>query len=658
MKFPLYRPIIKVKNYFFTGVLMRVTNQFLYTNFIQDHQKAQKKMSELSEQLSSGRKISAGYQDSSIYAETMRLESEQNRQRDIQERTQKASMIASASDSALAEFNDALTSFKTKLITAANGTMNPSNLEAIATELEQQKAHMINVANTQVDGQYLFAGTAVNTMPIDAKGNYHGNGTPLKVMTGEGIDLFYSIDGLSLFFGEEPGIHKSISTNVALQKIDPADPTSKGTATETTTIRELFGDETLTQGYFYLSGIQRDGGAFKQKIELSGEKTVADLMTQIGVAFGNEGEDLKVDVGLIEGRISVTDKKPGASKISFSLVGSDTDADDLSALSGSRLIRFVKSGMEGVTTEDEALQNDQFYFKKEGNRLTGNVPLLADGKVADKQTLLKDIANGSLDGKTFEMKLTDTDGNAHTLTLEIRDQTTFSINGNRYEVKNAAGGSTKADEMTLGQLQGVIAMALSGSLPADSTADGYEQALREAKRSINVSVGSDGVLEIENFTNSEIKFAMYDTEADRFDTPSPTISFNANNAITTEDSHIDFFKELDQMIEAVRSGALYPDANQRDPRNPGLENALGRLDKISAHFQSKHTQIGTMQNSLQSAQDRASSLEMNIIDLKSKTVDTDIGETIMKLNQLSLNYQAILSTVSKINSLTLLNYLK
>ncbi len=615
-------------------------------------------MAELSDQLSSGRKISAGYQGSSIYVETMRLESERNLQKDIQDRTEKASLIASASDSAMAEFNDTLRSFKTKLLTAANGTMNEDNLEAIATELEQQKAHLINLANTQVDGQYLFAGTAVNTKPIDNQGRYHGNGTPLKVMTGDGVDMAYSVDGLSLFLGEERSIHKELSTNVTLRKTDAADPTKSQVAVETDTIKDIFSDPSLAEGYFYLSGTQRDGTAFKQKIRLDGDDTVSDLLTQIGVAFGNEGEDLKVDVKLVDGKITVTDREPGTSRISFTLVGSDTDAEDLSALEGSHLIRFVKSGMEGVNAEEEALQNDQFYFRHSQNRLVGNVPLVLNGAFAKESTLLKDIANGSLDGKTFEMKMKSVDGSDHTLRLALNDTSTFTMDGNTYEIKNAEGDATEADEMTLGQLEGVISMALAGRLPADNSVEAYESALREAKKSISVSVDAGGNLEIENFTNSQIEFAFYDTDADDFSSSSPSISFNANNAITTEDPHIDFFGELDQIIEAVRSGSLYPDAENQDPRNPGLSNAIARIDKISGHFQNKQTQLGTMVTSLQSTQERARTLEMNIVDLKSKTVDTDIGETIMELNQLSLNYQAILSSVSKINSLTLLNYLK
>ncbi len=611
---------------------------------MQDHAKAQQKISDLSAQLASGRKISAGYQDSSIYAQTLRLEHEQSRQHDIQDRTQKASMIADASDSTLSEFNDALNHFKNRLLAAANGTMNQANLDAIATELEEEKKRMIDLANTQIDGNYLFAGTAVNTRPIDAQGHYHGNGKPMQVLAGEGIDLPYSIDGQSLFLGSEPSIHKKLSTNIELTATDPDTPdATPKTATPQSKIKELFNDADMTKGYFYLSGTQRDGTTIKEKIALDPDQTLSDLMTRIGTAFGNDGSDQKVDVRLNNGRIEIEDKRGGESKIGFSLVGSQQDVDDLSDLSDDQKLLFTKSDLPPVTSDTA----DQYYFKSEGHRLVGSVPLIAEGEIATEATPLSKIAHGSLDGKTFEMKLTDLNGAQKSVTLNLKNSgSSYSVDGGaEVAIMNADGTTpTDADTFTVGQLDRIIEKVLvTDSAQSDK---------------IHASIDHTGRLQIENFSGAPIAFSLYDKKADKMDDKSPTVRFNSGDAITVQESHIDFFGELDGMIEAVRSGNLYPDAQKSSAENPGIEYAIARIDKISSHIQNKQTQIGAMSKSLQSAQERAQSLELNIVDLKSKTVDTDLGETLMQLNQLNLGYQAILSTVSKINSLTLLNYLK
>jgi len=100
------------------------------------------------------------------------------------------------------------------------------------------------------------------------------------------------------------------------------------------------------------------------------------------------------------------------------------------------------------------------------------------------------------------------------------------------------------------------------------------------------------------------------------------------------------------------------DSNSSDPTNPGLQNAISKLDGLSSHFSKAHTRIGAMSNNLQLANDRASTLELNVNQLKSQVADVDLSEAIIQYEQVSLNYQAMMSTIAKVNSLTLLNYLK
>ena len=71
----------------------------------------------------------------------------------------------------------------------------------------------------------------------------------------------------------------------------------------------------------------------------------------------------------------------------------------------------------------------------------------------------------------------------------------------------------------------------------------------------------------------------------------------------------------------------------------------------------KHTKIGSYSNALQSANERADFLNINIKTIRSKVADTDIGEAYMKFTKLSNSYQATLSTIAKINAMSLLNYM-
>ena len=623
---------------------MRVLQSGIYHNFIQDQADAKSEIDRLTTQISSGKKIEHSYEDSSVYIDTLRLDSEINVLKGVQNRTEKSKVITDASDLAMNEIDLTMIDIKTKLIQASSDTLTAANRESIAQELEQSKEHLMTLANSTVNGQYLFSGSAVNVQPIDNNGDYHGNDKVLKTLIGENREVPYSIDGASLFFGFDNSIHKSVSSNVHLQNQNTNETLKKSDKVE-----DLLGG--AGNGYFYLSGVKHDGDAFKEKITLSSNDTIASLLSSIENVYGND--TIKAEL-TNDGTIMIEDTKVGNSKLDFQMVASLEDVTDLSALNTK--IEFNKSAHNS--------NDDKANFNKNGNILSGNVPLLSGDGFASNATKLSEIANQSLDGKTFTMNITDIDGNAQNVSLNLSANSTFSIGGYSYDIYDAddSAGATKttADNLTLGQLNNVIAMVMAHKLPATTNSKSdFDAATVEAKKLVSVGLDSAGALKIEDKSNQNknISFSFYDKDTSDF-TKSASLSFMGNRAVVVNNPKIDFFKDLDTIIEAVREGITGIDANGANPANPGMQNAIAKIDNLSTHFAKEHTKIGAMSNNLQLANDKASTLELNVTQLKSKVADVDIAEAITQYQQVSLNYQAMMSTVSKVNSLTLLNYLK
>jgi flagellar hook-associated protein 3 FlgL len=284
----------------------------------------------------------------------------------------------------------------------------------------------------------------------------------------------------------------------------------------------------------------------------------------------------------------------------------------------------------------------------------GNVSLLAKGEIATNATKMSEISNSTLLGKSFEMQLTDVNGVDKTVKLDLANPSSFSVNGTSYPIVDADGVTpTSADNFSLSQLNNVISMAMADSLPTGGRS--YEEAVVESKKSVSVSLDSAGVLSIKDKTgdNNAIKFSMYDS-----DPASSSLSFMANRAVIVDNPKVDFFKDLDTIIEAVRNGNLQPDANSNDPLNPGISNAITKLSNLSAHLSTQYSKLGSMSSNLQNAHDRAQTVETSVKQLKSEVTDIDIAQTVIEYQQVSLNYQAMMSTISKVNSLTLLNYLR
>ncbi len=641
---------------------MRAIDSSMYTGFQSDHQRSMKEIDRLNTQISSGRRIESSYEDTDIYSDALRLDNHQSALKEVQDRTIKSRVISDASDDAMQDFNGTLTYIKTKLIQAANAPMNGDNLRDLAVELEAQKDHLLNVANTSINGEYIFAGSATNVKPFDDLGNYKGNDKNLSVQLGRSKNMEYSINGKDLFLGVNSNVQKSLSTNVKLLNKDSSSENFGENITQDSKIGELIGSN--TDSYFYLSGKKRDGESFKEKITLDTNHPVSDLLFKIGESFGNSSTNKVVDVTLKDGLIVVDDLKEGTSQIAFNLVGSSADVSDVSSLEVGvdNTMNFVKSSIDS-TAGDSKVHSDSFYYEKSGNILRGNVPILSNGDIATSQSKLSEIANSSMNGSSYTMKITNVHGIDKDVSIDMNNGgSSFTIDGNSYDVFNAQNNtSTPADDITMGQLNNIISMVVSDKLPASNDKSGFDNAVVLAKKDVSVDLDDSGVMKITDHTNqnSKAKFSLFDSNADNFAVSSATISFMSNNALTTENANVNFFQDLDNIIKSVRIGISEIDAgNSIDSRSLGIEDAIGNIDNLSNHISRHHVEIGSMSKRLEQENENAMTLEFNVLKIKSEIVDTDMAESIMKLKQVSLGYEALLSTISKVNSLTLLNYIK
>lgn len=188
----------------------------------------------------------------------------------------------------------------------------------------------------------------------------------------------------------------------------------------------------------------------------------------------------------------------------------------------------------------------------------------------------------------------------------------------------------------------------------------YNHYLNNAKNNVEVSLDYKGRLNVVDTKASEskIELSLYDKSSTDFTgVSSVALSFMANDSVVIENPSIDFFKDLDSMIEAVRTGNYRMDGTSSDPRNIGIQNSLTKIDHILDHVTKEQTKIGAYSNALTNASDRAEYLSLNVKSVRSSVIDVDIAEAYLQFNEISNSYQAMLSTIAKINSMSLLKYM-
>ncbi|HEP3217041.1 TPA: flagellar hook-associated protein FlgL [Campylobacter upsaliensis] len=394
---------------------MRVTNKLNFTNSIQNTMSGASALNKLSMQLSSGMKIQDSYEDASIYIDNTRLEYELKTLEQIKEATSSAKEMTSNSMKALQDMVKLLENFKVKVTQAASDSNSQTSREAIAKELEKIKEQIVQLANTSINGQYLFAGAQLNHKPFDSKGNYFGDKNNVNVVTGAGTESPYNIPGFDLFFKADGDYQKQITTNESFtdNRHDLSkDPSKKQYLKGDNLWQDLIGlgyvkdkkleidkdfDQKDTRLDFppttlYVQGVKPDGQSFKSAVLVNPTDKMEDVLEKIGNLYGNTTTEKVVDVTINDsGQIQIRDLKEGNNKLDFHAVAYTPQFDD-------------KTEMQEIET---AMQAAQPPLSKDD--LTNLVMEAAIGNPARPITDLQSPVQVTINGQQFEIDLHQTD---------------------------------------------------------------------------------------------------------------------------------------------------------------------------------------------------------------------------------------------------------
>ncbi|EAH8788844.1 flagellar hook-associated protein FlgL [Campylobacter jejuni] len=405
---------------------MRITNKLNFTNSISTSMGAQSSLYQISQQLSSGIKIQNSYEDASVYIDNTRLEYEIKTLEQVKQATNSAKEMTQNSMKALQDMVKLLEEFKVKVTQAASDSNSQTSREAIAKELERIKESIVQLANTSVNGQYLFAGSQVANKPFDSNGNYYGDKNNINVVTGSGTESPYNIPGWDLFFKADGDYKKQISTNVSFTD-NRWDLTQNPDQTKYLTSDSKW-QQLIGQGYvqdnsldadkdfeyddkldfppttLYVQGTRPDGTSFKSAVLVKPDDTLEDVMENIGTLYGNTPNNKVVEVSMNDsGQIQITDLKQGNNKLDFHAVAFTPQADDRGELTG--IIDAAKQ--EGISMEEVT---NRVMAAATANPSNGDI------------TNLNNPVTIQINGQDFEIdlkqtdfiksKMTDTDGNA------------------------------------------------------------------------------------------------------------------------------------------------------------------------------------------------------------------------------------------------------
>lgn len=160
----------------------------------------------LTQEISTGVRVNSLSDDPVAAGQDVLLSSQLGLDATFSKSAASVSGLLQVSDSALAGVVTQLTSAITLATSANNGTLNASNIKAIASQLSGVRDEVLSLANTTYLGRYVFSGSQSATQPFSidntttpATTTYHGDTSVSSLQTPNGQSIQLNVPGSQIF---------------------------------------------------------------------------------------------------------------------------------------------------------------------------------------------------------------------------------------------------------------------------------------------------------------------------------------------------------------------------------------------------------------------------------------------------------------------------
>ncbi len=213
---------------------MRV-NPNMVPDILADMQQSQSAVNTALQEVATGKRVTVPSDDPGASANMVQNTIETA---NVDQYTQNVSTMLSmvqTADSSLGTVVTSLTQAVSLGTEGANGTINGSNLQAIATQVQGILQSVVAQANTSYQGTYLFGGTETTTAPYTASSSsssgyaYNGNSAVNSVAVGDNMNVQVNLPGSQIFSNSSGDVLGSLSSLVSA--LQSGNATTIGTAT-------------------------------------------------------------------------------------------------------------------------------------------------------------------------------------------------------------------------------------------------------------------------------------------------------------------------------------------------------------------------------------------------------------------------------------------
>lgn len=146
---------------------MRITQTMLANNTLRHTSNGYKSLSNIQDQLSTGKKISRASQDPVVAMNGMRYRTQVTEVEQFKRNLGEVYNWIDSADASLDKVTQTLHRIRELTVQASNDTYEQSQRANVAKEIKQLREHLIALANTKSSNKFIFNGTNTTNAPVD-----------------------------------------------------------------------------------------------------------------------------------------------------------------------------------------------------------------------------------------------------------------------------------------------------------------------------------------------------------------------------------------------------------------------------------------------------------------------------------------------------------
>lgn len=277
-------------------------------------QQAQSSIQRLQDQLSSGQKFRLPSQSPVAAVQTVSLQRLIERRDALKTSQTINDGFLTAADQSLTAVVDALNRANAIVTAGIGANATPEERTALANEVAGLRQGIMNAANSEYNGRFLFSGSQGQSAPFefaaDGSVRYRGDGQTLQTFADFNLMMASNVDGASAFRPESAPLNQPLHPNLTLS-------TRLGQLNDGAGVRDGLIDVTVDDGL----------NTIKHTVDLRGAQTLDDVKQRIESAFAADAITVTVDLDPVSNKaLRLT---PSSGTIAIADTTGGTTAKDL-----------------------------------------------------------------------------------------------------------------------------------------------------------------------------------------------------------------------------------------------------------------------------------------------------------------------------------------